>query len=760
MIQKNNRINSFIKTNFFFTKRTVFLKHHMILFWISRFYCKLSKNKKPISIDKLFLIVFFLLIIPNLLSIPATANPIGNFSQLTHSIVLNNISSQDNSLDYQVIQTSDEKTITISGHVYTGDNNDSLNPASSVRLIIAPSLYPDKFNEKDIFQEKYSDNSGYYQFNFIPGYIDIIEQIIPKYYHIILYPPDDSKAVTARSSSGIISSPTSIVLPFHNSKTLFENNNFWILFPPTAVFDMNPSSGIGTTPLTIQFSDISKGNPTSREWNFGDGTTSSLQDPQHTYSNPGIYTVIFTASNEVGSTAVEKRIYAQDQPILKISPSSGKTGISVNADGSFSIIPQGERLTMLSRKVHVADVFFDDLKLIDDTPISEDGSFSIPLIIPDGVKSGPHEITVSYGNEEVHATFTVTSIPPEVSISANPSSGKTPLEVQFSAEYSMHPDDEIKSIEWDFGDNTRDIQKIVNHTYHIPGKYLVKLTITGNIGLSGTDTTQIQVFNTPPIAYAMAEPMEGTGTLTYRFEGSRSYDPDGNITSFHWDFGDGNTEYGQTVLHTFKIQGSYHVILTVTDELGSSIDDPLTVRTGNRPPVAIITIDLEKGDAPFNITSDGSESYDPDNDNLTYSWKFGDGQIGTGKIVHHIYKNAEEYPLTLTVTDTGGLTNSTTVTIIVNSPFPLLLILILLVGTGASLQIYRTIQKLKSNKIPEENKETSDDDTSPKKPAQYPDLSYEFKSGIECTNPNEIRHTDIKMEINTGILKKGENNEL
>ncbi len=68
---------------------------------------------------------------------------------------------------------------------------------------------------------------------------------------------------------------------------------------PTAAFTATPTAGLA--PLTVQFTDTSTGSPTSWLWNFGDGNTSTDQNPQHTYAAPGTYSVTLTATNEYGS---------------------------------------------------------------------------------------------------------------------------------------------------------------------------------------------------------------------------------------------------------------------------------------------------------------------------------------------------------------------------------------------------------------------------------------------------------------------------
>jgi len=84
----------------------------------------------------------------------------------------------------------------------------------------------------------------------------------------------------------------------------------WISVAPTAAFVANTT--FGSSPLSVLFTDQSTGSPISWYWSFGDGTTSLLQNPVHTYTSPKktqSYTVILTVSNAFGSTTVRKNAY-------------------------------------------------------------------------------------------------------------------------------------------------------------------------------------------------------------------------------------------------------------------------------------------------------------------------------------------------------------------------------------------------------------------------------------------------------------------
>jgi PKD repeat protein len=77
--------------------------------------------------------------------------------------------------------------------------------------------------------------------------------------------------------------------------------------PPMAEFTGSPTSG--AAPLMVSFSDLSSGTPTTWAWDFGDGATSNEQNPAHTYSAPGRYTVALTVSNTLGGDTEVKPDY-------------------------------------------------------------------------------------------------------------------------------------------------------------------------------------------------------------------------------------------------------------------------------------------------------------------------------------------------------------------------------------------------------------------------------------------------------------------
>ena len=75
--------------------------------------------------------------------------------------------------------------------------------------------------------------------------------------------------------------------------------------------------------------------------------------------------------------------------------------------------------------------------------------------------------------------------------------------------------------------------------------------------------------NIPPVARIRVVPINVPPGRTVNFLGVTSFDPDGEIVFYHWDFGDGSTITGRTVQHVFTLPGTYTVTLTVTDSRGA-----------------------------------------------------------------------------------------------------------------------------------------------------------------------------------------------
>lgn len=245
--------------------------------------------------------------------------------------------------------------------------------------------------------------------------------------------------------------------------------------------------------------------------------------------------------------------------------------------------------------------------------------------------------------------------------------GETTMDVAlaFSAA-GLAPDESIVSTyRWAFGDGTTATGKEVAHTYDAGGDYEVTLTVTYTDTTFETQTQTITITeNQMPIVSLQVSGTQKTGHVL-AFDGSGSYDPEGEAITFLWDFGDGQTATESTVEHAYSSTGDYVVTLTVSDgEVSAQSSTTLTMAL-NLPPTAHAAVSRKSSDC-MTVVASAEGSQDPDGDILSYHWDFGDGTTGTGIVAEHIYETSGTYSVTLTVSD-GALESVSSAEILVET---------------------------------------------------------------------------------------------
>jgi len=506
---------------------------------------------------------------------------------------------------------------------------------------------------------------------------------------------------------------------------------FTVVTLPVANFAMDPASGTGPAPLVVQFTETSTGSPTSWWWSFGDDSTSPLPNPSHTYRKNGTYSVTLTVTNMAGNNA-RKRTITVYEPTLMVSPLSGKAGSMVTVTGSSFYYDEKRAFRII--------LFFNGIEITRDIPMTRSGtmgSFTASFIIPADTAPGSYTVRAESQADGAETPFTVTNLAPRALIDATPPSGKAPLSVHFNGSRSYDEDGSIRSYSWNFGDSKSATGTAVDHTFSQPGEYHVILTVTDNQGSSGTSSFIIRTDNTPPIADARGTPPSGQDPLTVNFDGTFSYDPDGKIRSFSWDFGDGSGEQTASTSHQYQDPGSYTAVLTVTDDKGAADQDEVAIMVGNEPPVAMIRLSPESGTVPLKVTFDGSRSSDPDDTSLTYSWDFGDGFRAGSRTTAHTYEEEGTYQVSLVVTDPHGGSDRAVVTVVAESPFPVLPITggsLIIICTAIALWYIRQQIINRRRTIPEFHITTDSglefDAGGMGRQEEFPDITVEVKSGI------------------------------
>ncbi len=403
--------------------------------------------------------------------------------------------------------------------------------------------------------------------------------------------------------------------------------------PPVASFTATPVSGCA--PLVVTFTDASSGNITSWSWDFGDGSPADPnQNPTHTYTAPGIYTVTLTVTGPDGSdTLTQADLVTVDGPptaSFGALPTSGQVPLTVafvdsslGATGWLWDFGDGAPGTTSQNPFHT---------------YSQAGTYTVTLIVT--APCGADTLTLV-------DMITVTAPPPPVSaFGADPTSGCAPLTVSFSDSSTG----DITEWSWDFGDGSpADPNQNPTHTYTQPGVYTVSLTVTGPGGSDTATLTDLITVDGPPTAAFAATPVSGQVPLTVAFTDSST-----GATGWQWDFGDGSpVDTTQNPTHTYDTAGTYTVTLVVTAPCGAdtlTLVDLIDVVAPSAP-VAAFGAEPTAGCAPLAVAFSDSSTGDV----TGWSWDFGDGSpADTTQNPTHTYDAAGTYTVTLTVTGPGG----------------------------------------------------------------------------------------------------------
>ncbi len=250
---------------------------------------------------------------------------------------------------------------------------------------------------------------------------------------------------------------------------------------------------------------------------------------------------------------------------------------------------------------------------------------------------------------------------PPIAVAKVPGKGCVGEGVSLVASASTDTPGDTLSYEWDFGDGTTGKGAKVSHSYSKPGNYPITLTVKDDSGTPcNTDFAQGTVsINSAPLADAGEDQViciqPGETQAVVLFDGSKSYDEQGDVLSYKWNFGDNTEGQGMNPTHSYAQPGVYAVTLEVTDNSGTKCNkdtDKMQVKV-NAPPKAVAVIP-RSGCVGEALKFDGSGSSDTPGDDLTFTWDFGDGATATGPVVTHSYDTGGVHPVVLTVTDSSG----------------------------------------------------------------------------------------------------------
>ncbi|MDK2910086.1 MAG: hypothetical protein PWR20_1653 [Bacteroidales bacterium] len=411
-----------------------------------------------------------------------------------------------------------------------------------------------------------------------------------------------------------------------------------VLVIPSPVADFEADTACSGSPVFFNNLSYSVGSSINQwYWDFGDGTTSTLQFPYHTFPGPGVYNVSLTVTNANGCTAsVLKQVTVNHLPVVSfdyLRPNC--EGDSTHFINLTSFAGGGGAASYLWN-------FGDGTTSTFTSPVHlypSSGIYTVTLTVMDNNGC----TAANTNNVKVYNSPNAAFIFNNINCS----------DVQFT-DMSYDPELAINSWYWDFNDpgsGTANQSTLQNplHTFSQPGNFAVQLMVVNTEGCSDTATRNVEV-SAPVADFRVDSSTLCAGASTQFID--LSYSNYGTITSWLWDFGDGSTSTLPNPIHSFANGGSYWISLTIQTSLGcqSSITKQVNINnspianfnfnTPNCPEQAIGFNDLSSPAAGATI--------------IGWNWNFGDGSTSTLQNPVHTFTTAGNYQVQLQVTDNRG----------------------------------------------------------------------------------------------------------
>lgn len=403
-----------------------------------------------------------------------------------------------------------------------------------------------------------------------------------------------------------------------------------VFIPASVDATFSVSNSNGCKPLTVNYS-VPFGITSNYNWSFGDGGTSSIHNPTHTFTQAGVYTTRLIVTD---STSCNKA----DTAIATI------TVIDSSANAAFQFIRtffgcDSVQITVWSNYTGEDSQTWD---WGDGSPLattdtashvySTAGTFTITHILVDS-----KQICKPIDTSKIAISLT----PLNISYTIPDTGGCLPFTAQFIGNSALLSTNFV----WLFGDGSTATSDTAYHTYNTTGTFNVVLLATDTNACVGTDTAyaHITVINDSAIANFTLNVLNACDSnLVVDLINTST-----NAVSYVWNFGDGTSSVNLNESHNYTIPGTYYITLTATDTNRchpvNSITKPVTLKPNS-------FVDFDGNDVCLGNAIQFTNFSNPA---AQFVWHFGNGATSTLYSPAYLYSSSNTYDVMLTMTDTS-----------------------------------------------------------------------------------------------------------
>ena len=387
-------------------------------------------------------------------------------------------------------------------------------------------------------------------------------------------------------------------------------------------------------------------------WDFGDGNTSTLEFPTHTYAAVGTYSITLTVHNDSTGCDYNKSIVviiSNEIPAFTATVTEMCRNNSTTFNATSINNPSGITAYYWS----FSDGGLDTTNNISHT-FANPGSYNAQLIITD--LNGCRDTLIKPNYIKVYG--------PTVDFVSNPAGTCQNGSITFSdltITDGIHP---IVQWVWNFGDGTANqtvtTGPTVAHTYTTAGLYDITLTVTDSYGCSQTLLKVRYVTISLPVADFSSVNLQTCQGQPVVFANAST----GPSLTYSWSFGDGNVSTSANPTHQYITDGDFTITLSVVDTYGCTATKTKLNYINVNTPAASFTVNDSVGTcAQLNVQFTNTTP-----NTVSQIWDFGDASFSSAANPSHFYVTPGSYIAKLTITSVGGCTSVKTKNIVIRGP--------------------------------------------------------------------------------------------